>query len=154
MKLRLSPPTLILSGLVVVALACTVLAPHLAGLAGGSLPRLVSLSEFADRLVTYSAALVLLLLTKAVLILVTRYWFGEEMILAGSRVMLRLIEPARLWQLVRPVFIQLATLFLEPKSALSTFGRHLSGIPPTNPVVIVKTTRPFLLFKTAPLRIP
>jgi hypothetical protein len=105
-------------------------------------------------LVTYSAALVLLLLARAVLILLARYWFGEEMILAGARVMLRLIEPAKLQQLVRPVFVRLINLLPEPKLALPTFGRHLSGIPPTSPVVIVKTARPFLLFKAAPLRIP
>jgi hypothetical protein len=154
MKKRFSLPILIFSGMVVVALACTVFAPHLAGLAGGSLPRLVSLPEFAGRLVTYSAALVLLLLARAVLIVLARYWFGEEMILAGARVMLRLIEPARLWQLVRPVFVQLTSLFFEPKPTLPTFGRHLSGIPPTSLVVIVKTARPFLLFQAAPLRIP
>jgi hypothetical protein len=154
MRIRLSLPTLILSSLVAVALACTVFGPHLAGLAGGSLPRLVSLSEFAERLVTYCAALVLLFLARAVLIFLARYWFGEEMIAAGTRVMLQLIKTARLWQLVRPVFIKVLALFLEPKPALPTFGRHLSGIPPTSPVVLVKTVRPFLLFQAAPLRIP
>lgn len=154
MKKRFSLPKLTLSGLVAVALASTVFAPHMAGLAGGSLPRLVSLPEFAGRLVTYSAALVLLLVARAVLIFLARFWFGEEVILAGARVMLRLIEPARLQQLVRPVFVRLVNLLLEPKPALPTFGCHLSGIPPTSPVVIVKTARPFLLFKAAPLRIP
>jgi hypothetical protein len=154
MRIRLSLPTLILSGLVSVALACTVFGQHLAGLAGGSLPRLVSLSEFAERLVTYSAALVFLLVARAVLIFLARYWFGEEMIAAGARVMLQLIKTARVWQLVRPVFIKVVALFLEPKPALPTFGRHLSGIPPTASVIVVKTARPFLLFKAAPLRIP
>jgi hypothetical protein len=154
MRIRLSLPTLILSSLVAVALACTVFGPHLAGLAGGSLPRLVSLSEFTSRLAMYSAALALLFVARAVLIFLARYWFGEEMIAAGARVMLRVIKAAGLWQFVRPVFIEVVALFLEPKPALHTSGQHLSGIPPTSPVVLVKTARPFLLFQTAPLRIP
>jgi hypothetical protein len=105
-------------------------------------------------LVTYSAALVLLFGARAFLIFLARYLFGEEMIAAGTRVMLQLIKTARLWQFVRPVFIEVVARFLRPKPALPAFGRYLSGIPPTSPVVLVKTARPFLLFQTAPLRIP
>ncbi|MCI0726534.1 MAG: hypothetical protein L0332_07400 [Chloroflexi bacterium] len=146
-------------GAIALVLGWTFFAPHLAGLLAGSLPRLVSLAEFAGRLGDFSALFVLFALGAILLITLARYWFGEEMAQAAAWVMLRLVKPAGWQRWTAPAY----TLTRLAGQALVTrllAGHHHAtrdrrpGAPLANPILVAKTARPFLLFQAAPLRIP
>jgi hypothetical protein len=149
-------------GIVALVLGWTVFASHLSSLLTGSLPRLVSLAEFADRLGHFGAFFALLALGLLLLIVIARYWFGEEMALAAALAALWLVKLAPVktaWCWLVPLyhFIQQMSrsLFRSAHSldSLARRGRRY-GTLIAKPILVVKTARPFFLFQAAPLRIP
>jgi hypothetical protein len=149
-------------GIVTLVLGWTVFASHLSSLLTGSLPRLVSLAEFADRLGHFGAFFALLALGWLLLIVIARYWFGEEMALAAALAALWLIKLAPvktawcwlvpLYQLIQWIGRNLLKL-ARPLDSLVRRGRRC-GTLIAKPILVVKTAKPFFLFQAAPLLIP